>query len=288
MLNKSQAIYGIIGNPVAHSLSPVMQNTAFKALGVDAVYKLFPLEEEEVKPFFEELKLSDSPIFGLNVTVPYKEKVVEYVDAVTPLAEKLMAINTIVISQDRKLTGYNTDAPGFLTHLTELKVSVAGRRVAILGAGGSARAIIATLCMIPDRPQSIKIYNRTISRVEELLADLGQRMDVSIVEPVRAIDDLDIELSDLLINTTSVGMGKDDVSLVEPELIHSNLFVYDLIYNPTETPLIKIAKSRGVRTANGLGMLYYQGLLSLQHWANMEIDESIRKKMRDSLERGLT
>lgn len=281
------SVYGIIGYPVAHSLSPLMHNAAFKALGVDAVYRLFPLKEEELDKFFDDLHKASSPIFGLNVTVPYKEKAMSYMDSLAPLAQKIGAINTIVIPRDRRLIGYNTDATGFLTHLAELGFKTGGKKIAILGAGGSARAILTTLCMIPERPAAIKIYNRTASRAEELLAELGSRIDMSIVESVMSIDDLNIDLADLLINTTSVGMNENDPPLVEAGLLRPQILVYDLIYNPPETKLLKIARQRGARTANGLEMLFYQGVLALQHWANVELDSDIKKIMREALEKGL-
>ena len=106
-MSETITTYGIIGNPLKHTLSPIMHNTAFKKLGVDAIYKPFPLQDNELDDFFENLKKEDSPIFGLNVTVPYKEKVLKYMDNLTPLVEKLKAVNTIVINEKRKLTGYN-------------------------------------------------------------------------------------------------------------------------------------------------------------------------------------
>src|SRR3989338_1178802 len=153
-MSEFTAQYGIIGDPVEHSLSPLMQNTAFKALNVLAEFKLFPLKAHEIEGFFKNLKQADCPIFGLNVTVPYKEVVLEYLDNLTLFAQKVGAVNTIVITPQRKLIGYNTDAPGFMAHLVELGFSTAGKRVAILGSGRSCRAILATLCMIPERPQS--------------------------------------------------------------------------------------------------------------------------------------
>lgn len=282
-----QSTYGIIGYPVKHSLSPLMQNTAFKELGVDAVYKLFPLKEEEFDPFLKDLRKENSPVFGLNVTVPYKEKVIEYLDTVSPFAKNAMSVNTICIAKDRKLTGYNTDGPGFLAHLAELSFSVRGKRIAILGAGGTARAIMTVLCLLPEAPESIRVYNRTASRAQQLIIDLGKRLDVSRVEIVSSIDDLNIEVADLLINTTSVGLSQGDPCLVDEALLHSHILVYDVIYNPGETVLLKSAKAKGAKTANGLGMLFYQGVLAFQHWAGIELDEDIRQKMRESLEGGL-
>lgn len=287
MITSDHALYGIIGNPVKHSLSPLMHNAAFQALEVEAEYKLFPLEEIELNEFFSDLHREDCPIFGLNVTVPYKEKVVPYMDSLSPLVEKIGAVNTIVVTKKRKLIGHNTDAPGFMAHLTELGVEMANKKIAILGAGGSSRAILAALCMIPERPASIKIYNRTAMRADYLLADLGDRLNADIVRAVSSVDDLDIREADILINTTSVGLKPSDEILVDDTLLHPDLFVYDLIYNPKETLLLKMAKEAGAKTANGLGMLFFQGVLSFQHWAGMEIEDEIKNMMRKSLEGGL-
>lgn len=279
-----QSTYGIIGYPLDHSLSPVMQNAAFAELEVDAVYKTFPLKEEELDPFFKKLREPKSPIFGFNVTVPYKEVVMKYIDTMSPLAQKIGAVNTVVINKDRKLIGYNTDAPGFMSHLVELGFNTTGKRITILGAGGAARGVLATLCMIPDRPESIRIYNRTSSRSEGLIEDLSQRFDLSIVELVSDIEDLNIELCDMLINTTSVGLKKSDPSLIDSSLLHPDMLVYDLIYNPKETELLKAAREVGAKTANGLGMLFYQGVLALQHWANTQLDDDVKLVMRKALE----
>lgn len=281
--SKPQAIYGIIGFPVEHSLSPFMHNTAFKELGVNAIYKFFPLKEDELDSFFADLKKSDSPIFGLNVTVPYKERVIPYLDNITPFAKRAMSVNTIVISKDRKLTGHNTDGPGFLAHLTELGVDIRNKRIAILGAGGTTRAILTAICLLPEQPEVVRLYNRTVSKAHELVADLEQRISMGRVEVVSSIDALNIELADILINTTSVGMKKEDPCLVDPEEIHEDMLVYDVIYVPEETKLLKLARQKGAKVANGLEMLFYQGILAFQHWANLQLDDTIKKKMRQSL-----
>jgi len=266
-MNENQTTYGIIGDPLTHSLSPVMQNAAFKELGVDAQYELFPLQEDEVEKFFKDLKNKNSPIFGLNVTVPYKETVIKYLDKQSPLVQKIQAVNTIVINEKRELIGFNTDAPGFLAHLKELKCATADSKIAILGAGGSTRAVLAALCMVPERPERIKIYNRTESRLRDLIKDLSERIELDIVEVAMSVDDLNLEEADLLINTTSLGMKRDDICLVDEGLLHKNMLVYDIVYNPAQSKLLEMAKMKGARTSNGLGMLYYQGVLALQHWA---------------------
>ena len=279
------AIYGIIGNPVAHSLSPVMQNAAFKALEVNAVYKTFPLVDlEELKLFMEDLKEVDNPIFGLNVTVPYKEDVLPYLDSIDPLAEKIGAVNTLVIDHQRKIRGFNTDGPGFLAHMTELNFDLGGKRVAILGAGGTTRAIISVLCLLPKGPERITLYNRTRANADSLLEEITKNIKTTIVTVVDEPEDLNIELADLLINTTNVGMKDSDPLLIDPDALHKDMLVYDVIYSPSETKLLAQARLRKARTANGLGMLFFQGVLAFWHWSDVELDERVKKIMRKSLE----
>jgi len=283
----NKSLYGLVGYPLGHSLSPLMHNAAFDALGVDAVYKLFPLQEGELEPFFKDLKDEESPIFGLNVTVPYKEKVVRFLDNVDPLVDKIKAVNTIFINDKRKLVGYNTDAPGFLAHLSELGFAADEKSVAIIGAGGAARAIISVLCLIVERPKSIKIYDIDKGKAEFLVKDISENINIDIVETVNSIDDLNIESSELLINATPIGMKEKDPCLVEEGLLHSGMLVYDLIYNPAETELLRLAREKGAQVSNGLGMLYYQGVLAFQRWAEQEIDQKIKNIMRKALEKGL-
>ena len=286
MIYEPPAIYGIIGNPVEHSLSPVMQNAAFKALEVNAVYKLFPLaDSDELKLFMEDLKEDNNPIFGLNVTVPYKQDVVPFLDSIDPLADKIGAVNTLVIDYQRKIRGFNTDGPGFLSHLTELNVDLRGKRVAILGAGGTTRAIISVLCLLPQGPERISLYNRTRPKAEALVKEISQKINTKIVTVVDEPEDLNIELADLLINTTNVGMKENDPLLIDPESLHKDMLVYDVIYSPRETKLLAQARLKKAQTANGLGMLFFQGVLAFWHWSDVELDESIKKIMRTSLEK---
>jgi len=278
------AIYGIIGNPVEHSLSPVMHNAAFKALKVNAVYKLFPLADtQELKLFMEDLKEADNPIFGLNVTVPYKQDILPYLDSIDPYADKIGAVNTLVIDHERKIRGFNTDGPGFLSHLTELNFDPSAKRVAILGAGGTTRAIISSLCLLPKGPERITLYNRTRSNAEVLVEDMGRKINTGIVTVVDHPEDLNIELADLLINTTKAGMNDHDPLLIDPASLHNGMLVYDVIYSPFETKLLKEARLKNAQTANGLGMLFFQGVLAFWHWSEVELDGSIKKIMRKSL-----
>ena len=265
-----------------------MHNAAFKALKVNASYELFPLKEEGLDLFFEVLKEEENPIFGLNVTVPYKEKTLKYLDAKSPFVEKTGAVNTIVISEKRKLFGYNTDGPGFLTHLTELGVNPTNKNIFILGAGGAARAVISVLCLIPERPKSIKIYDIDKQKSKNLISDLGKRIDIAIVKVVDGVSDADIAAAEIFINATPIGLKETDPAIIDEKLFHKNMFVYDLIYNPAETKLLKQAKTQGSKVSNGLGMLYYQGVLAFQHWAGgVDLEQNIKDKMRQALEGGL-
>ena len=283
MHTQPPAIYGIIGNPLNHSRSPLMHNAAFNALDVDAVYKLFPLQEDELEIFFEDLREENNPIFGFNVTVPYKEKVVPFMDTLNSFADKVRAVNTVVISKDRKFHGFNTDGPGFLSHLAEIGFNTQGKRISILGAGGTARAIISVLSLMQQRPENILVYNRTFQKAKDLINDLSERMDVSIIAAVKSIDELNLEIADCLINTTSVGMKNPAQSLIDEDSLHKDMLVYDVIYEPTETRLLKMAKQKGAQTANGLRMLLHQGVLSFQHWGDCEVDKKLIKVMWDSI-----
>ncbi len=288
MLYEPPAIYGIIGNPVAHSLSPLMHNAAFKALKVNAVYKLFPLvDDEELQLFFEDLKEKNNPIFGINVTVPYKEKALKFMDVVDPFAQKVGAVNTVVIGHDRKMHGYNTDGPGFLVHLKEMGIDLKGKRIAVLGAGGTARSILSVLCLLDERPEKISLYNRTLAHAQSLVKAIGEEIDTGIVEVVDNPEDLNVELADLLINTTTVGMKADAPLMIDEALLHKDMLVYDVIYAPAQTKLLAAAKAKGAKTANGLGMLFYQGVLAFQHWAEVELDDKTKKAMRKALDEGI-
>ncbi len=284
-MSQFKSTYGLIGYPLGHSLSPVMHNTAFKELGVEAVYELFPMQKEELKDFFLDLRREDSHIFGLNVTVPHKENVIPFLDSLDPFAAKVGAVNTIVITEKRKFLGYNTDGSGFLTHLTEAGFDPSGERIALLGAGGASRALISVFLLLPEGPEQIKVYDIDHERALMLVRDLGKRMDAKRVEVVRSIDDLNIELADLLINATPVGMKAEDVALVSEELLHEHLMVYDLVYNPAETTLLKMAKQKGAKAVNGLKMLYYQGVLAFQHWAQIQLPEPVKAKMWEELQK---
>ncbi|MFH1397258.1 MAG: shikimate dehydrogenase [Candidatus Omnitrophota bacterium] len=271
--------YGLIGNPIKHSLSPVMHNSAFKALNIDSEYKLFELKEKELAGFLESLK--ENNIQGLNVTYPYKEKVVPLMTSLSVEAGLVGVVNTIRFFSDG-LEGFNTDGEGFYRHLSEdLKFSPSGKNIAILGAGGAARAIAVYLCK--SQPSSIAIYDIDQSRIRALIERLRYFKKVNF-KAVESVHELGLKDCSLLVNCTPVGMKQNDPLLVNPELIHKDLLVYDLIYGPQDSRLLWIARERGAVCSNGLGMLLHQGALAFKIWTGQDAPLAV---MRQALEDGM-
>ncbi|MCX5704777.1 MAG: shikimate dehydrogenase [Candidatus Omnitrophica bacterium] len=255
-----QKIFGLIGYPVKHSLSPLMHNAAFSRFKIKAKYKLFPLEERQLKDFLSGLKKKG--ICGLNVTIPYKEKVLDYIKSTSEGVRIIRAANTLVIDKAGKIRAHNTDCLGFARHVKELKVKP--KKVAIIGAGGAAKAVIFALIKL--KAQEICIYDIDKFRVLALVKRFNQLFSGGRVRAVACIDELSLSDKDLLVNTTPIGMRETDPLLIEPRNLHKDLFVYDLIYNPAETKLLSTAKVAGCRYSNGLGMLLYQGVEALEIW----------------------
>lgn len=273
-------IYGVLGYPVKHSLSPLMHNAAFQALNLNAEYKLFEKKPEELVDFLK--SLSEENIFGLNVTVPYKEKVMPFLDKVLDEAKLIGAVNTIKVS-DNKLEGFNTDGEGFLRHLREdLEFNPEGKIIAIIGAGGAGKAV--SVYLTKTKPKRITICDIDKEKAKGLIRHLKENSKNGEFIQVDSIEELNIQGSDLLINATPVGMKESDPLLVDSKFMHPNLLVYDLIYNPKETKLLKLAKEKGTRVSNGLGMLLYQGARSFELWTEKTAPIEI---MRQALYQGL-
>jgi len=274
MVKQTCRIYGVLGYPVKHSLSPLMHNAAFRALKINAQYCLFEVSPKKLKDFF--LNLKEKNIFGLNVTIPYKEKVIPFLDKLSDEAKLIKAVNTIVRTKDDKLIGFNTDGEGFLRHLrSDLKFNPYGKKIAILGAGGASRAILVYLAR--TKPKIIKVYDIVEEKAKKLinyLKKIFKNIDFKVAQSILELDILD---ADLLINATPVGMKETDPVLVKEEFLHKNLLVYDLIYNPVQTKLLASAKKRGARASNGLGMLLYQGMASFEHFTQKKAPLKIMK-----------
>ncbi|MCM8757591.1 MAG: shikimate dehydrogenase [Candidatus Omnitrophica bacterium] len=272
-------IYGLIGFPVKHSLSPLMHNAAFGCLGIKAEYRLFPLKENELKYFL--MNLSKNNIFGLNVTIPYKEKVLEYLDWKSEEVKTVGAVNTILVERNNYLKGYNTDGIGFYHHLRYgLKFNPKGKNVLILGAGGASKAISNQLAK--KGIKTILIYDIDKEKSKNLAKDINLKFKSCKAEDVDFLKNVQFKDIDLLINATPVGMKKEDPCLVKKEMLHKGILVYDLIYNPAQTKLLNLAKEVGARFSNGLGMLLYQGMFSFEIWTKKRapkeiMEEALRK-----------
>lgn len=286
-------IYGLIGYPVKHSFSPVMHNAAFGYLGINAEYKLFPVKPEELAAFFQkDIIVKDTngndartkDILGFNVTLPHKERVLDFVclDPESTYLNQIRAINTIV-RKDGICQGFNTDIAGFQWHLTEKNFfNPQGKQVALLGAGGAARAV--TYVLAKSGASRIVIFDIDKQKSKNVVSMIKGIFPDSGISCVDTIEQLDILNKDLLINATPIGLKQTDPCLVNREMLHKKLFVYDLIYNPLETKLLALAKKAGAVVSNGLGMLQYQGALSFQLFSQTQAPvDSIFRVMGQAL-----
>ena len=263
---------GVIGFPLAHSISPRFQQPAFDHLGLDVSYRAYETPPEALAPFFASLRAGGW--LGCNVTIPHKQAVFDLVDAVSEEARLIGAVNTVVCEPGGRLSGHNTDAAGFLRALTESAgYDPAGQGAVLLGAGGAALAVAVAL--LRAGASRLWIANRTDARAEALVASLGRHFSSSRLQAVVLnCDSLRGPLGEasLLVNCTSVGMshGPDPQGTPLPEpaggLLGPHLLVYDLVYNPARTPLLRAAAAAGARTQEGLPMLIYQGALAFERW----------------------
>ena len=254
MIDQYTEVYGVIGNPVRHSLSPTMHNAAFSEMGVNAVYLAFEVEDiKECMGGVRSLKIK-----GLSVTIPFKSDIIPLLDEVDDLAMAIGAVNTVVNEGDR-LKGFNTDAMGALRSLEE-KTDLQGKGVVIIGAGGTARAIGYIL---KKRGLEIIITNRSVDRG----MNLCRILDCEFIRPDKLAD----INTDILINTTPVGMSPNiDNSPVSESAFKNGMIVMDVIYNPIKTRLLAMAEARGCLTINGLNMFTYQGAEQIRLWTGLD------------------
>ncbi|MCD6360623.1 MAG: shikimate dehydrogenase [Armatimonadetes bacterium] len=284
MIDTGTRVVGVIGWPVEHSLSPAMHNAALAEMELNWVYLAFAVAPERVGAAVEAVR--GLGLVGLNVTIPHKQAVVEYLDELDDAARALGAVNTIVRRDDR-LMGHNTDGPGFLRSLEEKGHSVAGGSVVVIGAGGAARSVAYAVARAGA--SALSILNRTEARAEEvaLLAREGAQ-DVPVNtgpltggEAERAVVEADV-----VVDCTSVGMypNLDEGPVIPGEWLHEGQVVVDLTYNPRETTLLRAARRRGAAVVDGTGMLVHQGAISLQYWSGREAPvETMRRALLDAL-----
>lgn len=249
--------FGVIGYPIGHSLSPVMHNAAFEHLSMNATYHSFEVRPERLE---DAVKGASALGFtGLNVTIPFKESVLTYVE-VKGVAQKIRAVNTIDL---KKMEGYNTDAYGAVKALEEAGVEIEGKAVLIVGAGGAAKAIAFGLA---EKDGRIVITNRTEKKGLELAEDV-RKSGECFFQPFDRLEGLNV---DIIINTTPLGMKGFNQKLPVPESIIKDVVVFDTVYNPRNTPLITLARNNDCQVIYGINMLVHQGAEAFKIWTGME------------------
>ena len=268
LLTGHTRIVGVIGDPVEHSRSPQMHNAAFAKAGLDYVYVPFHVRPNDLAAAIAGFKAIN--VVGINVTLPHKQAVVSHLTSLSREAELIGAVNTLTFT-DEGIHGDNTDAPGVLRALEEngnMSVPV-GENVIVLGAGGAARAVVVALALAGVA--SITIANRTVERAVALAEEMGQKTDISM----RGLGLADAQLavavreSRLLINTATVSMDATHPLLISADWLQPNTIVYDIVYTPPVTPLMRAAAARGCETLGGIGMLVHQGAIAFEKWTGI-------------------
>lgn len=261
-ISGSTRLYGIFGHPITHSLSPIMQTFAFQHHHLDCLYVPFPVHPDHLsEALIGAIALG---ICGLNVTIPHKEAMLPLLDAVSPEAEFIGAVNTVDI-RDGRTMGYNTDGDGFLLPLQELGMSFADTSVCILGAGGAARAV--TMALLQSGCPELTLCNRTPERAHRLCDDLCQRFSQARIHCVPFAHAATAARDCLLIvNTTAVGLHPGDPQLLPATIFRPEHIVYDIVYRPLHTELLQAAKQRGATVVPGIEMLIGQGAEAFRIW----------------------
>jgi len=264
--------FGIIGKPISHSLSPVLHNLWFKKYNIFANYSLIEIEPQEIEGIIK--KIRNGELQGINVTVPYKQAVIPFLDLIIDDAKETLSVNTISLNKKGKIVGNNTDVYGFeqsfINRLNDQNLEK--NRVLVLGAGGVTPSIIYALKK--KEINKIFISNRTLKKAEEIKKKFPFTQIIEWENIETKIQDMDI-----IINATSLGLKNGSDFKLEFKNINSNLIYYDIIYNPNETTMIKKFKKRNIQTFNGLEMFMYQGQKSFSLWnkINPEVNEEIKQ-----------
>ncbi|MBE0447587.1 MAG: shikimate dehydrogenase [Actinobacteria bacterium] len=282
-ISSSTRICAVIGNPVAHSLSPAIHNAAFEFLDLDFIY--VACEVEDVKNALAGVRAFKN-FRGLSITIPHKIEAMKYVDEIAAVDRTIGSINTVIHEQD-KLIGLGTDGPGALKAIVDASVEIDGKNVLILGAGGAARAISFTLARNTKLGElSILDINKTL--LQGLRADLETGTDTVIRSELLSKNSLAaaMENAHVIINCTSVGMHPNkDASLIPPELFRSEQVVFDIVYTPLETKMLTEAKSRGLKVIPGVEMFINQAVLQFEHFTGIDAPvEVMRQVVMEHLE----
>lgn len=287
MNNTGKDIYGLLGKGISYSLSPVMHNAAFSHYGIDAEYKIFDIEENMVEQFFNETLLGGK-VEGLNVTVPYKIKIKEFLEEnnscrLDDIASVLGTVNTVRIDENG-LTGCNTDGEGFYNSLLEETgyKDLSGKNIFVLGAGGASRAICFYLALSVPSVKDISVYDINTESLNSLRSGFEKSFDGKKLFAVEESELEDrIRESDILINATPLGTKPGGPLPVSADLLKNDMVVYDLVYC-RETELVISAREKGARAFNGLGMLINQGAKAFNLWTQKPVEKT-RAIMKNAL-----
>jgi shikimate dehydrogenase len=259
-------ITGIFGNPIEHTLSPAMHNSAFDALQMDICYVPFRVEPEHLPAAV--MSVRSLNMLGVNITVPHKENVLPLLDKIDEEASFIGAVNTIT-NRDGFLTGYNTDGRGFTSSLAEEGVSFENKNILIIGTGGAARSVSYYLS---EKASKLSLFDIDARKAAKLASDLNQvRHNIVLLDDMERIDPPDI-----LINATPLGLKPDDPLPIQPDRITSEMVVCDLVYK--RTPLLREAENRNAVTVNGSGMLLWQGVLAFELWTGVKPPVDVMRK----------
>jgi shikimate dehydrogenase len=285
MIKGTTRVCGLIGNPVGHSISPLIHNTLAELCGIDMVYTTFNVENEAV--YMAVKGAFALNIQGLNVTVPHKQAVMESLSEIDPLAKAIGAVNTLVRTGDG-YKGYNTDIIGLWRELCDADIQLEGSKVIILGAGGASRAI-SFLCASKGAT-GVYILNRTKTKAEEIATDINETLHTSVAYGMALSDYMKLPGEDyIVLQTSSVGLYPNcDAAVIEDETFYKKARVgVDIIYNPAKTKFMRLIEQQGKMAYNGLKMLLYQGVSAFELWNGIEVsDDSVRivyEKMKKEL-----
>ena len=259
----------VVANPIKHSISPFIHNSAFEATNTNGVYLAWEVDAAELAETVANIRRYQ--MYGINLSMPYKEQVIPYLDQLSEEACLIGAVNTVV-NREGTLIGYNTDGKGFFKSLPSFKIS--RKRLVLLGAGGAAKAILAQAIL--DGVSQISVFVRSSSMektrpyLEKIQNATGFRVDLFALEDVQDLQD-SITKADLLVNATSVGMDRFSQPIPTSIVLPEKLLVADVIYQPFETPFLKWARNQGNQSINGLGMLLYQAAEAFELWTGKEM-----------------
>lgn len=280
MTNKEKIIAGVIGDPISHSLSPCLHGYWLSKYNINGEYKAFHVTSAELPSFIK--SLNEKSIAGINVTVPHKEDVLKLVDKVDEKARKIGAVNTVYFEKG-KMIGSNTDGIGFLTHLkqTTKRWKAENGPVVIIGAGGAARAVLVSL--LDDGVPEVRLTNRTKERAENLKKEIDYKR-IHIIDWEAREDALDGAA--LVVNVTTLGMTGQRPLELSLDNLPKSASVYDIVYSPLETELLKNARNRGNETIDGLGMLLHQAAPGFKKLFG--VDPNVDQGLRDHILRALS